>query len=151
MSLHAIKQVEIIRGPGAALYGSNAFLGVVNLITDKEKQNIQIGKGSQGRSHVSTFYGDELATDLKVHLGAEFYSDNGTEYLIDDTLKTRDPRVYQKMDVGLNYKNIDVRLMYSKEETDQFFNFAKVNNEINRNHTQNMFYVIPFLLNFHLV
>ena len=47
LSLHAIKQVEIIRGPGAALYGSNAFLGVVNLITDKEKQNIQIGKGSQ--------------------------------------------------------------------------------------------------------
>ena len=30
-----IKQVEVIRGPGSALYGANAFAGVVNIITDR--------------------------------------------------------------------------------------------------------------------
>ncbi len=31
--IEAIKRVEIIRGPASALYGANAFLGVVNIIT----------------------------------------------------------------------------------------------------------------------
>lgn len=33
-SVTNIKQIEIIRGPGSALYGANAFLGVVNIITN---------------------------------------------------------------------------------------------------------------------
>jgi outer membrane receptor for ferrienterochelin and colicins len=32
--LESIKQIEIIRGPASALYGADAFLGVVNIITD---------------------------------------------------------------------------------------------------------------------
>jgi iron complex outermembrane receptor protein len=32
MPLEAIKRVEILRGPGSALYGANAFLGVLNVI-----------------------------------------------------------------------------------------------------------------------
>ncbi|MHB8875466.1 MAG: TonB-dependent receptor plug domain-containing protein, partial [Myxococcaceae bacterium] len=31
--IEAVKRVEIIRGPASALYGANAFLGVVNVIT----------------------------------------------------------------------------------------------------------------------
>jgi outer membrane receptor protein involved in Fe transport len=31
--VNAIKQIEIIRGPGSVLYGTNAFAGVINLIT----------------------------------------------------------------------------------------------------------------------
>lgn len=33
--ISAIKQIEIIRGPVSALYGANAFLGVINIITKK--------------------------------------------------------------------------------------------------------------------
>jgi outer membrane receptor for ferrienterochelin and colicins len=39
-----VKQIEVIRGPGSALYGANAFLGVINIITlkpeDFSDQNI---------------------------------------------------------------------------------------------------------------
>ncbi len=31
--LHALERIEVIRGPGSVLYGTNAFSGVVNLIT----------------------------------------------------------------------------------------------------------------------
>ncbi|MDQ7090431.1 MAG: TonB-dependent receptor plug domain-containing protein [Methylococcales bacterium] len=35
-----IKQIEVIRGPGSALYGTNAFSGVVNIITkDQPEKN----------------------------------------------------------------------------------------------------------------
>jgi outer membrane receptor for ferrienterochelin and colicins len=33
--LEAIEQIEVIRGPASALYGANAFLGLVNIITRK--------------------------------------------------------------------------------------------------------------------
>ena len=36
--IYVIDKIEIIRGPGSALYGSNAFLGVINIITKKGKQ-----------------------------------------------------------------------------------------------------------------
>ena len=31
-----IERIEVIRGPGSALYGSNAFLGVLNIITKQQ-------------------------------------------------------------------------------------------------------------------
>ena len=33
ISMQSIDHIEIVRGPGSALYGANAFLGVVNIIT----------------------------------------------------------------------------------------------------------------------
>ena len=35
--IEAIQQVEVIRGPGSALYGADAFAGVINIITKKAK------------------------------------------------------------------------------------------------------------------
>ncbi|MGZ8163471.1 MAG: TonB-dependent receptor plug domain-containing protein, partial [Methylobacter sp.] len=37
LPIEAIQQVEVIRGPGSALYGADAFAGVINIITKKVK------------------------------------------------------------------------------------------------------------------
>lgn len=37
LPIEAIERVEIIRGPGSALYGADAFAGVINVITKKAK------------------------------------------------------------------------------------------------------------------
>ena len=37
LPIEAILQVEVIRGPGSALYGADAFAGVINIITKKAK------------------------------------------------------------------------------------------------------------------
>ncbi len=36
-----IERIEFLRGPASALYGANAFLGVINIITKQATQNIQ--------------------------------------------------------------------------------------------------------------
>jgi len=43
-----IERVEVIRGPGALLYGTNAMGGVINLITRKNRQ-----EGWQGNARVA--------------------------------------------------------------------------------------------------
>lgn len=45
LRLGNIKQVEIIRGPGSALYGSNAFSAVINLISDKTTEFVSLTMG----------------------------------------------------------------------------------------------------------
>ncbi len=44
-----IQQIEIIRGPGSALYGSSAFLGVINIITltDSNYAALKLGDTDQ--------------------------------------------------------------------------------------------------------
>jgi outer membrane receptor for ferrienterochelin and colicins len=37
--VNALEKIEVIKGPGSVLYGSNAFSGVVNLITKKAESN----------------------------------------------------------------------------------------------------------------
>ncbi|MGZ5621915.1 MAG: TonB-dependent receptor plug domain-containing protein, partial [Methylobacter sp.] len=37
LPVDTIKRVEVVRGPGSALYGANAFLAVINIITQNAK------------------------------------------------------------------------------------------------------------------
>lgn len=57
MSLENVKQVEIVRGPGSALYGTNAFAGIINVITYKpmDVQGIKVD-GKYGS--YDTVFGD---------------------------------------------------------------------------------------------
>lgn len=50
-SLHFARQVEILYGPAAALYGADAVAGVINIITDKGGEagsKVAVGAGSFG-------------------------------------------------------------------------------------------------------
>lgn len=51
-----IQRIEVVRGPGSALYGADAFNGVINIITKKPgegKNGVAGGYGSQASTHGS--------------------------------------------------------------------------------------------------
>jgi len=51
-----IQRIEVVRGPGSALYGADAFNGVINIITKKPgegKSGLAGGYGSQSTTHGS--------------------------------------------------------------------------------------------------
>ena len=39
MPVEAISRIEVIRGPGSAVYGADAFAGVINIITKDSDRN----------------------------------------------------------------------------------------------------------------
>ncbi len=82
-ALHAVKQVEVVYGPASALYGANAFTGLVNIVTrdGADVRNfLELGGGTTymepdgrrpARSAFATFgrkFGeDSIAPDLLVY------------------------------------------------------------------------------------
>lgn len=67
-----IDRVELIRGPSSSLYGSNAFFGVVNVITRGEKA-LRGGEVSADAERYRTFkgrasYGNRYGDDLEIVL-----------------------------------------------------------------------------------
>lgn len=81
LPIEAIQQVEVIRGPGSALYGADAFAGVINIITKKAKDidgttvggrvgdhDTQSGWGQHG----TQWAGWDIATSLQYqHTGGD--------------------------------------------------------------------------------
>ncbi len=90
LPLACIKKIEIIRGPGSALYGNGAFIGVVNIITKEggdEPSNISIATGSN-----STFkYEGEFSfekDDLKLYLYGEHFDTDGNDETVESDMAT---------------------------------------------------------------
>lgn len=50
LPVEAIQQIEVIRGPGSALYGADAFAGVINIVTKKAKDIAGTEIGVRGGS-----------------------------------------------------------------------------------------------------
>ncbi len=91
-----IDRVEIVRGPGSALYGSNAVFGVINVITKK-------GKDYDGFEFSGDMFTEKYsrfeAQRGRITYGKEF--DSGLDWLISASLFRRDGRkmYYRSFDV----------------------------------------------------
>jgi iron complex outermembrane receptor protein len=52
LSIEDIERIEVVRGPNSAAYGSNAFLGIINIITKEAAQvpgsHLSVQTGAQG-------------------------------------------------------------------------------------------------------
>ncbi|MDH4028843.1 MAG: TonB-dependent receptor plug domain-containing protein, partial [Nitrospirota bacterium] len=86
MSADAIKRVEVIRGPGSALYGANAFVGVINVVTKKPEDinglQVTAGGGSFDTQHYSMLFGHD-GQDLKMSWYLDHLKTGGPRYFIE--------------------------------------------------------------------
>src|SRR6202140_53564 len=85
LDVDLIQRVEIIRGPGSSLYGANAFLGVINIITkqgrDFKGAELSADAGSLRTYRGRTTYGQQYASGLEVLLSETYYNSKGNRQL----------------------------------------------------------------------
>jgi outer membrane receptor protein involved in Fe transport len=84
--LYMARQVEVLYGPAAALYGADAAAGVINIITDKRDSpggKIALGTGSFASHEGNFMVGGKLADRVSLSVGAhQQRSDRATRQLL---------------------------------------------------------------------
>jgi iron complex outermembrane receptor protein len=83
LDVDLIERVEVIRGPGSSLYGNNAALGVINIVTREAKSWNGIEASASGGSF-DTFtgrltYGREFTNGMKLILSGSIVESEGRD------------------------------------------------------------------------
>ena len=128
-----IKKVSIIRGPGSALYGSNAFLGVVSIETVEGLTDLFVQGGSfysrTGQANVSTQAGP---VSISAFVGA--FGDDGQHY--DNATSefgksgpTTDPQSGFDIYSTLRWKGFTLRLRHMDRQDNDFLIFSSLAND----------------------
>ncbi len=134
LPLKNVKRIEVIRGPGSALYGANAFVSVVNIITkdasDIDGLEVSSGFGSYDTQEYSVLFGKTLY-DIDVTSFTNFYNTNGlSETIKEDAIfgspigltprDTDDSRNSFDTSMKLSYKDFTLTGKYMNKDTEPF-------------------------------
>jgi len=130
LSTANVKQVEVIRGPGSALYGSHAFLGVVNIITVTGVNEAELHAGANDRlggyANLARRFG---SLDVSASLGYD--GDRGETYHRDGDYPvgpqtTMDPRQDLNLSSTITLRDTTLEVAYMRHSDDDFLTFNGV-------------------------
>lgn len=125
--VHAIARVEVIRGPGSALHGADAFSGVVNIITksasDIQKPELGASYGSFDSSNLwGSYFGRFLGWDYATTI--EYQKTDGHNGTIKQDLQTLldknnsqagiAPASYAPGKAYVGFEGIDLSMRFNK-------------------------------------
>lgn len=135
-----IKRLEVIRGPGSAMYGENGFLGVINIVTFEAKDidgiKVSSGYGSFNTYEEDTVFG-ETYKDIAISGMAHYRQTSGFDGKIQSDSQTaldnqlgskaslapgnaRDGRQEYNMHLKVDYKDWYFQGWYSNKNQEPF-------------------------------
>lgn len=82
MPIEQVDRIEVIRGPGSALYGEYAYAGVINVVTRKDKSQAFIGGGSFNTRFIGGVFSREdqqSGVKFSLNLARWLRDDTGTQ------------------------------------------------------------------------
>jgi len=126
LPMESIERIEVIRGPGSALYGTGAMFAVINIVTKTgksfNKTTIKAGLGNLGRYSGNVNYGTDTQSGADIFVTAEYFKQYGNNlyYKQFDTDSTNhgivsnlDKEEYYDVLASLNYDNFSLQAKYS--------------------------------------
>jgi outer membrane receptor for ferrienterochelin and colicin len=116
MPVKNIDHIEVIRGPGSALYGSDAFAGVINIVTKTAKDISGTEVGGRGGSYDTwdawLLHGDKYG-EWEIAFSAQYHTTNGPDQTI-----TADAQTLLDTGFGTNASLAPGSVNLSRENTD---------------------------------
>lgn len=141
--VNQVERVEILRGPGASLYGSNAITGVVNVVTRDGVSELSTGIGDFEQKTVKLLV-NRQRRDWQLDLKVFSEQNDGDSYILPDTFSnkmvtTSDPYQQYLIDLKAQYKRTELRLATRKIEAEDFYNTGRLSNEFNESELSSSF------------
>jgi len=146
-NLSNFEKIEIVRGPGSTLYGSNAVHGVVNLITRNEGDSyipaISLKYGSNHKKFIGVRAAKHIDEDLSVSLLGNYYETDGDDIYFREfdqpsnnngIAENNDELKYSGLFLKIDYKDINITGMMKKYE--KLIPTAPYNTEFNKRLSQ---------------
>ncbi len=135
-----IERVEFIRGPGAAVYGSNAMMGVVNIITRSEVNKLQASGGSFDRRQAHLQFTQEF-NDVTLDMFVNLDKNNGEDFQLLDTysndlINSNDPHELAQLNIKLKGQDLQVNFFHSQYLGNNFYELDSISNGFNRRKTR---------------
>ena len=120
LNMDNVKRIEFIRGPGSALYGANAYSGVINIITKKPEDvngvEVTARGGNWDTQQYNLLFGKTF-TDLEIAFNFNYLKTNGYSALIKEDFYTwYDQEVY----APLGYAPISMAPGYTREHDEKY-------------------------------
>ena len=137
--VEVIEKIEFIRGPGSALYGSNAFLGVMNIVTSKERNALQFVVGNNGRYGATGQINRIFSDNTRIFANFAYEQKDGESY----PQGVKDPLEAIYLDAGIDYKKLQLRARYNETSLDEFLNLAGYSKQ-NQHNSDNTFVGIKY-------
>jgi len=141
--LEQIERVEVIRGPGSAIYGSSAFMGVINIITRRGISQSSLTLGDLGQASAHQFY-SYSENNWQLDMFAQAQRDSGQNYLLNDSFSdekivTSDPMQAGQFDLAISHKESVIRASIRQSNSQDFYLLDRLSNGFNHyNIRQNM-------------
>ncbi len=125
LPINNISRIEVIRGPGSAIYGAEAFAGVINVITKPPSEidgtETGIRTGSFGRRDAWLLHGNSW-NKFDIAFSLQYHDTNGSREKIHSDAQTKNDAMFDTTAslapgaVNLQRKNIDTRLDIAYEK-----------------------------------
>lgn len=121
-NLQNVKHIEVIRGSGSALYGENAFNGVINIVTlsgeEVEQTRASLFAGDRNTLSLGLSHGSEIFSDGSIFASARFNkSQLPTELWAEES--DADAKSYDVFIKG-KYKNLELSYFRTEDDFDGF-------------------------------
>ena len=114
LPMENIRQVEVVRGPGSALYGNSAFVATINIITRNAEEinglEIKAGGGSFDSFKGNLVGGKALGEKLTVSGSLDHYQTNGPKLTVESDALSGTPFSLAPGAPNLNFKQTDAFL-----------------------------------------
>jgi len=127
--LEGIERIEVIRGPGSVLYGTNAYTGVINILT-KVEDNHLIAKGGGGA--LGTNYGSVVGGikrgDFRITAGGRYFKDNGWNFDARDETGKRTPNADSSLKYGQQHTGLVLNTSYKGLQLNAFIGMTEQTN-----------------------
>jgi iron complex outermembrane receptor protein len=147
LSTGNVRQVEVIRGPGSALYGSNAFVGIVNIVTATDLDEAFVGVGERLAEGYLAVSGG--SADYNASLFVSGLDDDGQDY--DDPAApgagASDPRQALSAFATLETRRLRVDLRHARFRVEDFYVYGTTPaNDINEYQSEDTAFAVDYAL-----